>query len=269
MEHSPSSRRLNAFALGVVVFAGMVLCSTAAAATLSFDEGIARDPGDGRMLYREQHWIRRDGDTPRERLVIYRCADGTAFARKHVDYRSSRIAPAFALEDARDGYREGVRQASAPVAFVRDSRAAQERSAPLAAAALVADAGFDEFIRRQWPRLQAGEAVALRFAVPARLDSYGFTLRRIGAATVAGEPASIFRLRLGGWLAWLAPHVDVAYGQDSRRLLRFEGPSNLRDDAGRAQLRVRIDFPDPPRPASEADWQAAATTALSACKVGQ
>src|SRR5699024_2205515 len=107
----------------------------------------------------------------------------------------------------------------------------EERSATLeSGAGLVADAGFDEFIRRQWQPLLDGDAVPLEFAVPARLDSYAFTLRRRGSGQAAGEPAEIFRLRLGGLWGLLAPHIDVAYGRDSRRLLWFQGLSNLQTD---------------------------------------
>ena len=61
--------------------------------------------------------------------------------------------------------------------------------------------------------------------------------------------------------------IDVAYGRDSRRLLRFEGLGNLRDDRGERQLEARIDFPRPGRPADEALWQRFAREPLSACRV--
>ena len=90
--------------------------------------------------------------------------------------------------------------------WVRTPDSDKERSATLeAAAGLVADAGFDEFIRRQWQPLLAGETVPLEFAVPSRLDSYGFTVRRRGSGEAAGEGAEIFRLRLGGLFGLLTP----------------------------------------------------------------
>lgn len=237
-----------------------------AAADLSFEEGLAQRRNGPGLLYREQHWIRRDGPEIAERLVLYQCPDGTAFARKHVDYRPSALAPAFHFEDRRSGYREGLRWAGAPQVFVRAPPGLAEKAARLSPEQLVADAGFDEFIRRHWSDLLAGREVPLAFAIPARLQSFGFRLRRSGVAQAHGEPAWVFRLALGGWLRWLAPRVDVHYGQHSRRLLRFEGPSNLLDDAGRAPLDTRIDFPQPPRAADEAQWQAAARRPLGRCQ---
>jgi hypothetical protein len=268
---------------GLALAAGLALLpvavdatAQAAPATLQFEEGVAHRPGSRVELYREQHWLRRAGTQALERLVLYRCPDGTAFGRKRVDYRSSATAPEFVFEDRRSGYREGLRRGATTELFYRATThspelRASERPAPLAAGAAesVADAGFDEFVRRHWSALLAGHSVPLRFALPSRLRSMGFSLQRAGQATVAGERAWIFRLKLDGWLGLVAPRIDVSYGQISRRLLRFEGLSNLRDDAGDKPLLARIDFATPARPATEAQWQAAAQAPLSACRAGR
>jgi len=255
-------------AFGWALGLGLALAALPARAGLSFEEGLARDPGDGRLLYREQHLVRREAGQPVARLVLYRCPDGTPFARKQVDYRGSPEAPAFRFEDARLGYGEGLRRrGDAGELWVRPGPGEAERSAPAELAGLVADAGFDEFIRRRWQPLLAGEAVPFEFAVPSRLERLDFRLRHLGSEAMDGGTAEVFRLRLGGWLGWLAPHIDVAYDRESRRLLRFEGLSNLREDDGQRQLVARIDFPEPARPADEARWQVWAGLALSGCRV--
>lgn len=246
----------------------LLAASLPAQAALGFQEASARDPDSGSLLYTEQHLLRHQDQQLRQRLVVYRCADGTAFARKRIDYAGSALAPAFHFEDARLGYREGLRREGGgqELWFQRSPRD-QEQSARLdAGAGVVADAGFDEFIRRQWQPLVAGDAVKLQFAVPSRLDSYGFTVRRRGSDRVAGEDAEVFRLRLGGLWGLLAPHIDVAYARDTRRLLRFEGLSNLRDEDGEP-LQARIEFPKPAQPADEGRWRSLASEPLSACRV--
>jgi hypothetical protein len=134
---------------------------------------------------------------------------------------------------------------------------------------LVADAGFDEFIRKQWTALVAGRSLPLDFAVPSRLRSLPFSLQRTGEAQVNGEKAWLFELRLDNWLAVFAPKIEVAYGKDSRRLLRFMGLSNLRDDRGVDSLVTRIDFETPAKASDEAAWATAATQPLSACRAGR
>jgi hypothetical protein len=246
------------------------------ASTLVREQAIARDPGDGRVLYREQHWMRRDGaGRPLERVVLYRCAGaeggGHAFARKHLDYRADAAAPRFQFDDARDGYREGLRAGTPPRLFVRAGQAGTERAAALRGGRVVVDAGFDEFVRAHWDALAAGRALPLEFAVPSRLRSYRFLVGRVDGASapLAGEPTLRLRLRLDGWLAWVAPHVDASYGLRSRRLLRFEGLGTIRDLAGGKPLPARIDFEGAPRPGDEAGWTAALAGPLSACAAGR
>lgn len=253
-------------ALLPVLFAGP---SLAADDALRFEEGVARNPTTSAEMYREQHWVRSQAGRIAERLVLYRCPDGTAFARKRVDYRHSAISPAFAFEDRRSGHREGLRRASAPTLFFQAPGATAERLASISKPGFVADAGFDEFIRRHWSGLVAGRAMPLEFALPSRLRSLPFSVRHQGAAIISGEMAYVFRLKLDGLLGLVAPSIDVSYGQASQRLLRFQGLSNLRDDAGKNQLVARIDFPKPAAASDESRWQVAAATPLSACRTGR
>ncbi len=261
--------RAAAWTPPLAAFSLALAASQAAAADFRFEEGIARNPEARTEMYREQHWIRSEAGQPVGRLVLYRCPDGTAFARKRVDYRDSATAPAFALEDRRSGYREGLRRSGAPMLFVKSGNNAAERAASVAVNDLVADAGFDEFIRKQWPLLVAGRSLPLDFAVPSRLRSLPFSLQRSGEAVINGEQAWRFELRLDSWLAMFAPKIEVAYGKVSRRLLQFQGLSNLRDDRGVDSLVARIDFETPAKVSDEAAWAAAASQPLSACRAGR
>lgn len=237
-----------------------------AAARLVEERGFATDLDSGQALYREQHLMRKDAAGGLlERLVVYRCTDGTPFARKLVDYRGAPKAPSFQFEDARSGFREGVLRGADGARVFVDPPGAQQRQGPLPDGPLVADAGFDTWVRAQWPALTRGERVPMDFLVPSRLRSYGFKVYQVDGDDAAGQRR--FRLRLGGLLGLIAPHIDVVYAEADRRLLRFEGLSNLRDDAGDSQLEVRIDFPQPPTEADPSRWRQLAGEPLRACRV--
>lgn len=227
--------------------------------------GLATDPASGAPLYEEHHYVREDG----ERLVLYRCSDGTAFARKHVQAGDDALAPAFWLEDARFGYREGVQREGAKVfAYVQRSAAhALQRSEVGVTAALVIDAGFDEFVRRHWEELQRGRTVPLDFLVPSRRRTYAFGVKRLAAQSVDGEAASVLRLAPSGVLGWFAPAIEVIYRDADRRLLRFTGITNVRanpDDS----ISARIGFaPSREVALTPADWGSARHAKLAACHV--
>lgn len=247
-----------------------LLAGQTANANLRFEEGIARNPENRQVLYREQHWIRFNDLVPVERLVLYRCMDGTAFARKRVNYQPSAQAPAFEFTDARKGYVEGLRYKQNKAAlWFRPPGSAPEKNTLLTVQNLVADAGFNEFIKINWLQLRAGKALPLRFAVPTRLQAYKFNLRQTGETTFAGVPAVTYQLKLSGLLSLIAEPIEVTYDKTSRRLLRFQGLSNLRDDAGEFDLMAQIDFPLPSRDAREEDWQKHASMPLAACRLSR
>ena len=233
-------------------------------ADLRFVEGEARDLASGQLLYREQHWIRSDGAAPLERLVLYRCPSGIAFARKRVDYRRSRTAPEFSFEDVRSDYREGLRRSGASASVYSGAKTA---ALPAPTGTLVADAGFDEFLRARWDALAAGRPQPLSFVVPAFGRALGFQVRSAGRARLGDTPVEQFRLKLDGLLGAVAPSLDVAYDARDRSLRRFSGVTNVRDDRGR-QVKARIDFADPARAVAPAALQAAGAEPLSRCTLG-
>lgn len=218
------------------------------------------------LLYRESHWrYRQDGLA--HRLVLYRCPDGRAFARKTVVERASAQAPDFDFEDARDGYREGVR--SGPrgrTVYVRDSSSAspRERTIALPPGAVI-DAGFDASVRRHWDALRAGREVDQPFLLPSRMAFMPVSLRPGGAVRWSGIPAQRLTMRLDRWYGFVAPTMQLTYADADQRLLEFAGIATIRDDAGKHQ-DVRIVFPDPATPAdADALGRARATPLVRSC----
>ena len=259
-------RRETALLLVVLI----CTCAPASAALVSV-QGDARDLASGRLLYREQHLIRQQQDVPIERLVVYRCPDGIAFARKHVDYRLSRTAPDFELLDVRRGYREGLRRAAGKLLTwstqTRSSKAVP-KALRAAAGALVADVGFDEYLRAHWDVLLAGRPQTLSFLVPTYGRTVPFRVRSLGRGQLDGVPVERFRLKLDGLLGVVGPSMDVAYLAAGKRLRRFTGVTNLRDDRGKP-LKARIDFPTASGTVDASQWQAAWSLPLSRCSLGR
>ena len=198
-------------------------------------EGLAYARRGDALLYREQHYV--DGA---QRLVVYRCADGAAFARKRVDAAASPFAPDFDLVDARLSYREGAtRDGDVREVFVErgGARTATRLSPP---ADGVVDAGFDAYLRAHWDALARGEATTIPFLVPSEQRFLPFRVRRLDTDAARGETR--FRLTLAAWYGFLAPAMDVTYDSATRELRRYAGLTPIRD-AGGDNLDVRIEFP--------------------------
>ena len=227
---------------GIAFGAALAWAGGAAAENVQY-EGTAQAVDGGAFLYKESHFVEREDDGPGTRLVLYRCADGRPFAVKRVTYVAGSLTPDFELEDARLAYREGVRTTPrGREVFVHESKKKGEKTAKLPKGkGLVADAAFDDFVRRYWDTLQSGKTIELDFLVPSDLEAMGFKVKKASDASVFGQPGSLVRLQFDAWFGGMLPSLDVTYSNDRRELLRFEGLSNLRDLDG-DNYTARIDF---------------------------
>lgn len=228
--------------------------------------GEALDPDRGTLLYEEHHLVEYRDQAPLRRSVLYRCPDGRAFARKQVDYREDAYAPAFELVDARFGYREGMDRSGEEIEvfFRPQARKATQRASIDDAADLVADAGFDSFVRAHFERLRGGEPFDIDFVIPGRLEAMGFRIEP------QREDDGVLQLRLSlrGVLGWFAPDIEARYDTDDGRLMRFTGLANIRSSPER---NVVVDIVFPPqrhrRDADRALFAEAEAEPLEACEL--
>lgn len=246
MSHRPRPRQMRRSPL-TALCGLIVLCfgavTVSQAADLQFT-GFARDR-DGKPLYVEAHYVRNAGAIGETRIVMYRCTQGgPAFARKELTYGKLRAEPEFTFTDARSGYVEGLRQtAQGPRVFQQENARSPRREAPVPAnVTIVADAGFDEFVRQRWDELENGQTMRFPFLVPSRLDFLSFKVEKHGETTIEGATASVIRLNLSGVLGWFLPFIEVSYRKSDRMLMRYDGLSNIRDEAGRNHIAI-IEFP--------------------------
>jgi hypothetical protein len=237
-----------------------LFCGTAAAQArdilLPDDEylwaiGTAWTPDRSEVLYREFHYAERpELDLPTR--VLYRNADGELMADKTIDYSRSEFAPAIAQFDYRNQAMVTTGHPEAPDARIirveyqaHDSERMRSRDVSHRDN-LIVDAGFDPYVRENWDALTGGRSVTASFLVPARLDSVRISVSETDAAecNASGENFHCFIIRPAGVLrvvSWFVDPIRIAYDSETRRLLSFEGISNIRDDAGDTR-NVLIDF---------------------------
>lgn len=214
--------------------------------------GYAYAADSGAFLYREAHFETRQEDRLIAERVVYRSPDGRLLAEKRLDYAGHPFAPRFELSMAGSPYREGLRADDDGLkAFYRPVSGGRTFTELIEAPGeLVADGGFDRVVSARFGALKEGRTLTFDFLVPGRLSTYPFRVRPVGDTQIAGQPALHLRMEPASLLLrWLSDPVDVFYHRDNGRLLRYEGPTNLRTPAG-DNPRVRVDFPSEP-PAEE------------------
>ncbi|HEX3125043.1 MAG TPA: hypothetical protein VHQ21_17230 [Rhodanobacteraceae bacterium] len=229
--------------LGVAAaLAAFALPGVAEQLTESFS-GSAYAMDSNQLLYRETHYLFA-GDNGGERVVLYQCPDGRAFARKRSHDDGNAQAPDFDLVDARVGYREGVRRTGDQrEVYVQRTAAQAEQADPLRLPADgVIDTGFESFARLHWAALVRGDTLAFDYLVPSRRKFFAFKVGKIDLPTA--PPGSVtFRLESSSWLSFLLPHIDISYDLATRRLVHYEGLSNVRDVKTGKNYRVHYEYP--------------------------
>ncbi|ALM85791.1 hypothetical protein [Bordetella sp. N] len=191
-------------------------------------------------------------------MVLYRCPDGTPFARKWVQGRLNDPVPDYAFADQRNGYREGVetRDGARSVYVLASAGKQAERKVLDPPSNAVINSGFDAWVRTHWSVSNA----TLNILIPSRLSFMPLSISVLAPAD-AGE--RVYRMKLDTWYGFAAPTLQVTYDVAAHRLRRFVGPSDVHDDNGGTQS-VRIEFPPDQRlaPPSKAQIDAAAKAPL-------
>lgn len=173
--------------------------------------GEAFDARTGELLYREIHDCSEDGTSC---VVDYRDVAGQAIAFKQLDYSGSPYGPGLVMRDLR-----GETEHVVPVADSRE---------------LVVDAGFDNFVRSRWDELASGETVKFPFQVVGFDRPFQMKARAADREDCTADSLCI-TVEIDSWLLGLvADPIELAYSRDTRRLLRFVGVSNLRNDEGKS-----------------------------------
>lgn len=225
-------------------------------------EGYAYLANDHSLLaYVEKHTLTRQKNQPIKRSVQYIAKrdpteQGTLIAQKENRYGASHLTssqaaeqPTFHLKDFRTGYEERVDWKNNELEMsVRDTDVWTKKitSAP---EGTVIDAGFDEFVRRHWDDLLKGEQKPFQFAVPSR---FGFVAFKIERTFPDRDPqtdpyyqrqtVSLSMTLASRWLAWLLDPITLTYDRSTKRLLRYEGLSNIRDTRDGADKNYDVDI---------------------------
>jgi hypothetical protein len=207
--------------------------------------GVARGR-DGRVLYLEEHLVRRVGERVLEARTTYRDPAGAVLAVLRSDYAADPWAPSYRFEDRRTGRIEAVEIGPEVVALEAGGRRVMMARPGPGQPPLVGGQGLDRLVRARLDALRAGERLTVAFAIPSRHDTFEFRVRALPPQGTEGVVR--VRVEVASWLLrLLAPSMDCDYEQSTRRLLRYRGPSNLEgEDGAHPEVEITYDYAGAP-----------------------
>lgn len=215
---------------------------------------------DGETLLYREHLYADDPDLANPTRVLYRTPDGELFAEKLLDYSQSLSAPAVDFRDHRNQARirtssHGERNSQPEriqLAFRPDDSERLRETELRYNDSLIVDAGFDAYIRQNWDELTENARLLANFLVPSRLDTVRVALTETDRSNCRTEQENIycFEVRPAGFLrvvSWFVDPIRVAYEQESRRLVLYDGMGNIPDEAGdNRNVLIRYEYADRP-----------------------
>jgi hypothetical protein len=212
-----------------IVAALLVMCSFTESIIIDSYHGVAYEKGDSKPIHVET-------------TTNYYNPDHKLIATRSLDFSKSSFTPNFKTEDLRTGYLEGAEANGSAVKlfFRRDKKSAiQERTIQVPQPAVI-DGGFNQFIKSNWKSLEGGESVVFYFTVSSKLDYYKMRAVKVNAIgnsmKIKIEPdQQVFR--------WIATPIIITYELTTKRILSYEGKSNIANEDG-MNITVKLIYPE-------------------------
>ena len=200
-------------------------------------QGIARDEKN-RVVYREEHEVEYRNDRVRQARSRYFSPEGKLLAELDSEFPGGVSLPKYRFRNLAANYEEGVECCAGGrlEVFHRGSRRTLEFQPNW-----VSGQGFHYLTREHLTSIRAGEKQEFVFLIPSKLAVYDFRIRS-GGSDPANPRQERVLLEIDQWFFRLfAPKIVATYDLETRRLMRYEGPSNIEDAQGNIPT-VRIDY---------------------------
>ena len=213
--------------MATLIFSGL---ATAEASNETFT-GKAVSPR-GALQYTERHFVNYENGTVSKSETIYYDPSDRKIGDLISDYTHGPQFGSYDFRDIRAQYEDGAKVADDRVRLFRKENPEDDVEAKYLKRKTdqIVGQGFHHFVANNLEAIAQGEVFHVKLVMPSRLDQFQFRIRK---KKIDGDTIYI-RLDIDNWfLRLFASHVDVEYDLRTRRLLRYEGISNLADASGK------------------------------------
>ncbi|TGN41635.1 hypothetical protein [Marinobacter confluentis] len=217
-----------------VCMAALALPASALGSEIRF-VGTATPIDGGDALYQESHVVtgscQQGQFNPESHSVEYTRSNEGAFATKDLSYTESALRPT--VDFRQPGFSETLdinNRDDETLEIIWQAPSGSTEEATLnVSSSLVADAGFDNFVRQNWKTVvENGESVEFEMVAPTRGDYYGFTLEPASDDRIDAD--HVVRIRTTSrLLGFLVDPIVLGYNSDGL-LTDYLGLTNIREN---------------------------------------
>ena len=213
---------LRSFLALMTLFA-ISFAPASAEATLERYTGTARDQS-GAILYQEKHEVQYQSGKVLRAQTRYLSADGKPLAELDSDFSANAFLPKYRFRNLITSLEEGVECCSGDEleVFHQNKRKKLKYNS-----SWVSGQGFHYLAKDRLEKVDQNEKQHFKFLIPSKLDSYNFRLSSAGRDDKNPDYERVL-LEIDHWFFRLfAPKIVATYDIKTRRLMRYEGPSNI------------------------------------------
>ena len=243
------------FATALLAIAGH---QTVVAAPLpEYVVGNAYELNGSELLYTETHCKLNS----RASEVFYQSGDGEMIAHKALDFQSGSYSPSFVQFNLQSNEKVEVSFVDQSVLMSMtgpDDNEKKDRHpvTDIERKPVVIDAGFDQFVRRNWDELVAGKSMEFQFPLASRSTMISLQISP-STCQYETETDQCFKLEAASWVfRMLSSPIELGYDKERVRLNRFRGLSNINDENGDGLIvDIKYSYPETVGDACQIDGQ--------------
>ncbi|MGQ1910409.1 hypothetical protein ACT3CE_11525 [Marinifilum sp. RC60d5] len=209
-------------------------------------EGIAMDKHSLEFIYKEVHheifWKGKHVET----LTYFIGKNGNEFAHRELNFRSSFQKPEYLLTDKRSGLLEEVIHLGSNqfnIRYRKNIDSKLKESNIYVPKPAVVDGGFNYYIKNNWDKLLDDKKLVFNYLSVAFQDYFTF---RIYKADKQTNDPNIMLLKMECkqlFLRLMVKPIFVYYNLETRRIVKYDGISNIRDLNG-ISYKALLNYPE-------------------------
>ncbi len=237
------------FAALVAALLHSIINPIVAHAEIQYSVGDVYDVKSGELIYREFHTFSKP---PAQAFMQteYKAPEGSLIAERRVNF-SDGFASDYVFEQAGLGIRKEVIRGDENIRYIstESGKADTKSFSPKRIESVVVNAGMFNAVEREWDALMAGEKVKIDLVVPERARTFRMVMKRVPANDsemakhLNTDNKAVFKLSIGNRLLRLiVGAVELGYDTETKRLVFYQGPSNIRRDNGKKIGDIRIAY---------------------------
>tara|TARA_A100001015_G_scaffold316162_1_gene429754 strand:- start:1775 stop:2500 length:726 start_codon:yes stop_codon:yes gene_type:complete len=165
-------------------------------------------------------------------------------AEKNIKYLNSLAAPNFTFSNHLTGVNASVKVTDSVNISYRSSFASKTKSVTLPKLKnLVVDSGFHYFIQDHWDSLLNKNSVVINYVSPSRLGIMPLVIKFHSKIKTNTQTIIVYKIESTSFiLRFFVSPIYLHYDINSRRLLRFEGISNIKLKSGAKHVRLNFNY---------------------------